>query len=111
MDPQADRFTQLRFGPFEINSRTGELRKHGVRVPEQSCRVLLALLRSPGELVAREELQQLLWPSGTFVDFEHGLNLAVTRLRQALGDVAEHPHYVETLPRRLSIRNKCRTGQ
>ena len=92
----------FRFGPFELNSQTGELRRNGVRVrlPDQSCKVLLALLERPGELVTREELQQQLWTAGTFVDFDHGLNLAVARLRQALGDAAEQSDFVETLPRR-----------
>ncbi|HEX4771913.1 MAG TPA: winged helix-turn-helix domain-containing protein [Bryobacteraceae bacterium] len=92
----------FRFGPFELNSQTGELRKFGVklRLPEQSCKVLLALLQQPGELVPRQELQHLLWNANTFVDFEHGLNLAVRRLRQALGDGADEPRYIETLPRR-----------
>jgi DNA-binding winged helix-turn-helix (wHTH) protein len=92
----------FRFGPFELNSQTGELRRHGVRVrlPEQSCKVLLALLENPGELVTREDLQQQLWATGTFVDFDHGLNLAGARLRQALHDPAEQSGYIETLPRR-----------
>src|SRR3954469_18586397 len=92
----------IRFGPFELNPQTGELRKCGVRVrlPEQSAKVLVALLERPGELLTREELQQRLWTAGTFVDFEHGLNLAVARLRQALGDTTDHPRYIETLPRR-----------
>src|SRR4051812_45546503 len=92
----------VRFGPFELNPQTGELRKCGVRVrlPEQSAKGLVALLQRPSELVTREELRQRLWTADTFVDFEHGLNLAVARLRQALGDTAEPPRYVETLPRK-----------
>src|SRR5690348_3413941 len=92
----------FRFGAFEFDSQTGELRKNGVRLrlPDQSCRILIALLQRPGELVTREELRQQVWPDGTFVDWDHGLNLAVARLRQALGDTAERPRYVETLPRK-----------
>jgi TolB-like protein/DNA-binding winged helix-turn-helix (wHTH) protein len=102
MDLPVARTPDIRFGPFELNRRTGELRKHGVRVrlPEQSFQVLLALLENRGELVTRDSLRQRLWVQGTFVDFEHGLNLAVTRLRQALNDSAEKPLFVETVPRR-----------
>jgi Tol biopolymer transport system component/DNA-binding winged helix-turn-helix (wHTH) protein len=92
----------FRFGPFELNSHTGELRRNGVRVrlPDQSCTVLTALLQRPGNLVSREELHQLLWKDGVLVDFDHGLNVAVRRLRQALGDAADEPRYIETLPRK-----------
>src|SRR4029453_17831486 len=92
----------VRFGPFELHPRTGELRKAGVRVnlPEQPYQVLKTLLDRPGELVTREELRQRLWSAETFVDFEHGLNAAVRRLRDSLGDSAETPRFVETLPRR-----------
>src|SRR5687768_4507233 len=92
----------VRFGAFELDLRTGELRKAGVRVslPDQPFQVLKALLESPGDLVTREELRQRLWPAETFVDFEHGLNAAVRRLRDALGDSAEASRFVETLPRR-----------
>lgn len=92
----------VRFGPFELNPETGELRKRGVRVrlPDQSIKVLMMLVQRPGELVTREELRQSLWTADTFVDFDHGLNLVVARLRQALGDKAERPQYVETLPRK-----------
>lgn len=92
----------VRFGPFELDLRTGELRKSGVRVnlPEQPFQVLKALLDRPGDLITREELRLRLWPAETFVDFEHGLNAAVRRLREALGDSAETPRFVETLPRR-----------
>ena len=78
------------------------LRKAGVRInlPEQPFQVLKALLDRPGDLVTREELRQRLWPAETFVDFEHGLNAAVRRLRDALGDSADVPRFVETLPRR-----------
>jgi eukaryotic-like serine/threonine-protein kinase len=92
----------VRFGPFEANFTTGELRKHGIRVKlqEQPFQVLKLLLLRPGELVAREEIRHCLWPSGTFVDFDNGLNAAINRLREALGDSAEDPRLIETLPRR-----------
>jgi TolB-like protein/DNA-binding winged helix-turn-helix (wHTH) protein/Tfp pilus assembly protein PilF len=92
----------VRFGAFELDLRTGELRKAGVRInlPEQPLQVLKTLLDRPGELVTREELRQRLWSAETFVDFEHGLNAAVRRLRDALGDSADVPRFVETLPRR-----------
>ena len=92
----------VRFGAFQLDPRTGELRKAGARIslPEQPLQVLKALLNRPGDLVTREELRQRLWPADTFVDFEHGLNAAVRRLRDALGDSADVPRFVETLPRR-----------
>lgn len=92
----------VRFGAYEADLRAGELRKNGLRIrlPEQPFRVLTILLEHPGEIVTREELQKLLWPDGTFVDFEQGLNAAVKRLREALDDSAETPHLIETLPRR-----------
>jgi Tol biopolymer transport system component/DNA-binding winged helix-turn-helix (wHTH) protein len=92
----------LRFGPFEADLLTQELRKHGVRLrlPGQAFQVLRMLLERPGELVTREKLRAVLWPSDTFVDFEHGLNASVNRLRNALGDSADSPQLIETLPRR-----------
>ncbi len=92
----------IRFGAFEVDTRTGELRKHGRRVnlQEQPFRVLCLLLERPAELVTRDELRQKLWGADHFVDFEHGLNKAVNKLREALGDDRETPLYVETLPRR-----------
>ena len=94
--------SQTRFGPFTFDVRTGELLKGGTRikVPDQSIEILRTLLERPGELVTREELCQRLWPDNTFVDFEHGLNAAVRRLRDVLGDSADAPRYIETLPRR-----------
>ena len=91
----------IRFGVFEVNPRTAEVRKNGMRVKlaGQPVQILNILLEHPGEVVTREELQRRLWPADTFVEFEHSLNTAVKKLRQALGDTAEHPHYVETLPR------------
>ena len=94
--------SQARFGPFTFDVRTGELLKGGTRikVPDQSIEILRTLLERPGELITREELRQRLWPDNTFVDFEHGLNAAVRRLRDVLGDSADAPRYIETLPRR-----------
>jgi DNA-binding winged helix-turn-helix (wHTH) protein len=92
----------VRFGAFEVDLRSRELRKHGLRIrlQEQPFRVLELLLEHPGELITREELQRQIWSADTLVDFELGLNTAIKRLRQALGDSAENPHFVETLPRR-----------
>jgi serine/threonine protein kinase/Tol biopolymer transport system component len=92
----------LRFGIFEVDLRAGELRKQGlkVRLQEQPFQVLAMLLEHPGEVVTREDLQKTLWPHDTFVDFDHGVNTAINKIRQALGDTAENPRYVETLPRR-----------
>ncbi len=92
----------IRFGPFEADLRAGELRKHGVKLKlvGQPFEVLAMLLERPGQLVTREELRARLWPTDTFVDFDHGLNAAVNKLRDALSDSAEKPTYVETLPRR-----------
>ena len=92
----------VRFGDFEVDLRSRELRKRGVRIALQGrpLQVLEALLRTPGQLVTRETLRQELWGSDTFVDFEAGLNAAVRRLREALGDAADVPRFVETLPRR-----------
>src|SRR5215831_16860146 len=91
----------VRFGLFELDLRAGELRKNGVKVKlqEQPFRILVSLLRQPGEVVTRDELRRELWPSDTFVDFDHSLNAAVKRLRDALDDSAENPRFIETLPR------------
>ncbi len=96
------------FGIFELRPDTGELWKHGIRIKVQMkpLRVLEALLQHPGEVVAREELIRKLWPEGTFVDFEAGLNTATNRLRAALGDSGVTPRYIETLPR-LGYRFIC----
>jgi DNA-binding winged helix-turn-helix (wHTH) protein len=90
------------FGAFEADAEAGELRKAGLKVKlqQQPYQVLLKLLENSGEVVTREELRNYLWGSETFVDFEHGLNRAVNRVREALGDSADHPRYVETLPGR-----------
>ena len=92
----------VRFGDFELDVRAGELRKDGARVlsAEQPLRLLEVLLEHPGVVVSREQLRQRLWPADTFVDFEHGLNAAVKRLRDALGDAAETPRFIETVPKR-----------
>ena len=92
----------VRFGSFEADLHTRELRKHGLKlkVQEQPFQVLAMLLARPGELVTREEIRSRLWPQDTFIDFDHGLNAAVRRLRDALNDDAETPRFVETLPRR-----------
>jgi DNA-binding winged helix-turn-helix (wHTH) protein len=92
----------VRFSTFAVNLHTGELRKlrQKVKLQEQPFQVLAALLERPGELVTREELRNKLWPADTFVDFDHSLNAAVKRLREALGDSAETPTFIETLARR-----------
>ena len=92
----------IRFGIFEVELRAGRLRRNGlkVRLQEQPFQVLAMLLERPGEVVTREDLRARLWPADTFVDFDHGLNAAVKRLRDALGDSAENPRFVETLARR-----------
>jgi len=92
----------LRFGVFEIDSSARELRKHGVRIKlqDQPLAVLLILLEKPGQLVTKEELQQRLWPADTFVEFDKGIYNAMKRLRETLGDEAETPRDIETLPRR-----------
>lgn len=92
----------IRFGPFTLDARSGELRRDGALVPlaPQPFRLLLALASRPGELVTREELRQQVWDDGTFVDFERGLNFCVLQTRTALGDDAKQPAYIETLPKR-----------
>lgn len=91
-----------RFAVFELDMRTGELRKNGMRLrlQEQPFQVLAMLLERPGELVSRDDLRQKLWPADTFVDFDHGLNTAVNKLREVLADSAASPRYIETLPKR-----------
>lgn len=93
---------RLSFGPFSVDLRAGELYKgkKKVKVQQLPLQVLGALLENPGEVVQREELKSRLWPADTFVDFEHGLNTAIKKLRQALGDNSEKPKYIETLPRK-----------
>jgi cholera toxin transcriptional activator len=104
----ADDLTELRparryrFGVFEADAVTGELRRQGIRLKlgAQPFQVLLMLLDRPGELLTREEITRELWPDGTFVDYEHGVNSAVNRIREALGDTAGNPRFIETLARR-----------
>src|SRR6202045_1472671 len=92
----------VRFGAFEVDLKTTEVRKHGMRlkISEQPFQILAILLEKPGEVVTRDELRNRLWQSDTFVDFDHGLNNAVMRLREALGDSSDSPRFIETLPRR-----------
>src|SRR5438034_9607951 len=91
----------VRFGVFEVDLRAGELRKNGskLKLAGQPFQVLTILLERPREVVTREELQKRLWPD-TFVDVDHNLNTAINKIREVLGDSAESPHFVETLPRR-----------
>jgi cholera toxin transcriptional activator len=99
-----DRETCLfRFGVFEFDTRRGELRKEGrtePRLRDQAAQVLSMLLHRPQEVVTRDELRKRLWPSDTFVDFDHGLNTAINQLRNALGDSATNPRFIQTMPRR-----------
>lgn len=93
----------FRFGVFEMNEDTGELCKEGktqARLRDQAARVLVMLLEKPRDLVMREELRERLWPADTFVDFDHGLNTAINQLRNALGDEAANPRFIQTLPRK-----------
>jgi len=94
--------TELCFGAYHVDLRTGELRKHGrkVRLAGRPFQILALLLEQPGELLTRKQLQERLWPRDTFVDFEHGVNAAIQTLRRALCDSHKKPRYVETLPRR-----------
>jgi DNA-binding winged helix-turn-helix (wHTH) protein len=108
----------LRFGAFELDTRSGELRKHGnrIRLQGKPLQVLQALLDRPGEVVSRDELQRRLWSSDVFVDFDNGLNTAANRVRAALGDTAESPRYIETLARsgylyRFADNSTVRLGQ
>ena len=100
LSPQTPRV--FRFGVFEVDSREGELRKSGLRIKlqDQPFQVLVMLLERPGEIVTREELQRRLWPADTFVDFDHSLNSAIKKLREALQEQAENPRFVETVPKR-----------
>ena len=102
MRPSSSVPPTLRFGVFELDPRAGELRKKGmkIRLQGQPVEILVMLLEQPGATITREELQKKLWPADTFVDFEQGLNNAMNRLRVALDDDAESPHFIETVPRR-----------
>ena len=100
--PETRKTRLIRFGVFEVDLAAGELRKGGMKIKlqDQPFRVLVALLARPGEVVTREELREKLWRDGTFVDFDRGVNTAVNKIREALGDSASYPRFVETLPRR-----------
>jgi TolB-like protein len=91
----------IEFGVFQVDFRAGELRKRGVRIKlqEKPLQVLAMLLSQPGRVVTREELRRCIWPGESFGDFEHSINIAITKLRQALGDTAINPRFIETLPR------------
>ena len=99
-DPRPAR--RYRFGAFEADATTGELRRQGIRIRlnAQPFQVLCLLLERPGELLTREDISRELWPDGTFVDYEHGVNSAVNRIRESLGDMASSPRFIETLARR-----------
>src|SRR5262250_54919 len=99
---EAQEVRTRRFSVFELDLRAGELRRNGLKVKlqEQPFQVLALLLEKPGEVVTRDDLRQRLWPGDTFVDFDHSLNAAIRRLRDALGDSAENPTFVETVARR-----------
>src|SRR5438874_8785247 len=92
----------IRFGVFEVDRRSGELRRSGLRLklPEQSFQILAMLLTRAGEVVTREEIRLKLWPNDTIVEFDQSINAAIKRLRQALNDSADNPRYIETLARR-----------
>src|ERR1700722_4158368 len=96
------RVRSYRFGPFELEVNSGDLRKHGtrVRLPEQPFRILLLLLQHGGDIVPREEIRQKLWPNDTIVEYDPNINAAVKKLRDVLGESAEKPRYIETLARR-----------
>ena len=102
MAPHVRASRVLQFGTFEVDLRAGDLRKSGarIRLQEQPFQILTMLLEKPGEVITREELQQKLWPADTFVDFDDGLNTAIKKLRDTLGDSADSPRFIETLPRR-----------
>jgi cholera toxin transcriptional activator len=103
MSPQSSPATRkIRFGVFEVDLASGELRKNGnrIRLQEQPFQILALLLERPGEVITRDDLRQRLWPGDTFVDFDHSLNTAVNKIREALGDSAASPRYVETLAKR-----------
>jgi len=96
----------IRFGLFELDLQTGELRKQDreIKLQDQPFQVLVLLLRRPGEVVTREELRNALWSTDTFVEFDQGLNTAIKKIRLALGDSADNPRFVETIPRVSSRR-------
>jgi DNA-binding winged helix-turn-helix (wHTH) protein len=91
----------VRFGAFSADLTSGQLFKQGrrIKLQQQPFQVLAMFLERPSEVVTRDELQKRLWPADTFVDFDHGVNIAINKLREALGDSAEEPRFIETLPR------------
>jgi DNA-binding winged-HTH domains len=99
---ESDKVRHYRFGVFEVDARAGELRRHGilVRLNGQPFQLLLLMIERPGEVLSREEIAKELWPDGTVVDYDHGVNSAVNRIREALGDSASDSRYVQTLSRR-----------
>ena len=108
---------RIGFGVFEVDRRAGELRRQGLKVKlsGQPFEVLVMLLERPGEVISREELQKQLWSESTFVDFEHGLNKTINRIREAIDDDADNPRFIETLPRRgyrfiAPVRGSVRGG-
>jgi DNA-binding winged helix-turn-helix (wHTH) protein len=117
MDASTSTARVLRFGIFELDAQSGELRRHGlkIRLPDQAFQILRLLLERPGVVVTREELRQRLWTPDTFVDFDVGVNSAIRKLREALDDSAENPRFVETLPRRgyrfVASVHSAATGQ
>src|SRR5215468_4083231 len=102
MQPESQSPNLVRFSSYEVNLRAGELYKAGrkIRLQVQPFHVLAMLLEHPGQVVAREDLQKKLWPADTFVDFDHSLNTAIKKLRQALNDDKKKPRFIETLPKR-----------
>src|SRR5215468_11103284 len=102
METRLDSGGVYRFALFEADERTGELRKQGrpIKLRGRPFDILLLLLGRRGDVITRDELRQQLWPADTFVDFDHGLNSAMNRLRETLGDSAENPRFIETLPKR-----------
>jgi DNA-binding winged helix-turn-helix (wHTH) protein len=99
MKEQRPLASPIRFGVYEVDLVSQELRKNGLKIKlsGQPFQVMTILLERPGQVVTREELQKKLWPEGTFVDFDHSLNTAINKIREALGDSAENPRFVETL--------------
>src|SRR5499425_3475145 len=102
MRPESQSPNLVRFSSYEVNLRAGELYREGrqIRLQVQPFHVLAMLLEHPGQVVARKDLQKRLWPSDTFVDFDHSLNTAIKKLRQALDDDKKKPRFIETLPKR-----------
>ena len=102
MSPDVQARRRYRFGVFQLDTLSGELYKHGIRIKlqDQPCQVLTVLLERVGEVVTREELRQRLWDHDTYVDFDHSLNISINKLRDALGDSAANPRFIETLPRK-----------